>query len=85
MSEARLAANRPDNRRARRLHERTAENRSRSRPSTTYKGFDILYHPDSWEWSFVPEPGGERVYLGAQLSARRAIDRLSVEHGGRDP
>lgn len=64
------------------MHERTAESRARSRPSMMYRGFEILYHPDSWEWSFVPSSAGKRIYLGAQSSARREIDRM-LEPAGK--
>jgi hypothetical protein len=40
-----------------------------------YRGFEIQWHPDSWEFSYVPSRGADRVYLGAQFSVRAAIDR----------
>jgi hypothetical protein len=58
-----------------RQHLRTPENRVRSQHSLDYRGFSIDYHPDSWEFSYVPIRGAERVYLGAQFSVRAAIDR----------
>ncbi len=60
---------------SRRLHQRTEANGARSQLSTVYRGFDIDWHPDSWEFSFVA-PSGERLFARAQFSARREIDRL---------
>lgn len=69
-----------------RLHLRTPENRKRSRHSMLYRGFEILWHPDSWEFSYIPLPKADRVYLGAQFSVRAAIDeQLDAPASGDTP
>lgn len=66
-----------------------ARDRIRSQPSTIYREFQILYHPDSREWSFLPGPGAPRAYYRAQFSTRDAIDELlaagSVREQRRGP
>jgi hypothetical protein len=65
-----------------RLHARTPANRIRSQHSMFYRGFEISYHPDSWEFSFEPGLDHDRVFLGAQFSIRNAIDRLLAPADG---
>lgn len=58
------------------LNDELRPDRTRTKPSTVYRNVEILYHPDSREWSFLHPEGGGRVFLRAQGSARMAIDRI---------